>query len=80
MNNGFLQDNSGDLSSKRLAGFLLLFVGIIMAIILFYKCLYSPIGNSNTALDIISLFLYTGGGLLGISVFENIKIGSKNDN
>jgi hypothetical protein len=77
MNNGFLQDGVGNLSSKRLAGFVLIFIGIIMALVLFYKCLYFPIPNSQTALDLISTFLYVGGGLLGIGVFENMKIGRK---
>jgi hypothetical protein len=80
MNKGFLQDSEGNMSSKRLAGFMLIFFGIVMALILFYRSLYFPIANSQTALDIICYFLSIGGGLLGIGVFENIKIGRNNDN
>ena len=81
MTMGFLQDSSGNNSSKRLSGIVLLLCGIVMSGILFWRSLLAPVGDSQTALSIINIFLVTGGGLLGVSVFENLRIGSnKNAN
>jgi hypothetical protein len=76
----FLQDGEGNNSSKRLAGLLLIGIGIVLSIILFWRSLTSPVGDSQTALSIIDIFLITGGGLLGVSIFDNLKIGGKNGN
>ena len=70
MSNKYLQDSAGNKSSKRLAGFFLLGTGIIFAIIAFIISIYQPLGDSKTALKIIEVFLISGGGLLGIGVFE----------
>ncbi len=49
---------------------------IIFSIILFAYSLYQGAADAATALGIINMFLISGGGLLGIGVFEkgvNIK-------
>ena len=76
MTNKFLQDSKGNKSSKRLWGSILLATGIIFSTILFAYSLYRGAADAATALGIINMFLISGGGLLGIGVFEkgiNIK-------
>lgn len=66
----YLEDAKGNKSSKRLWGSTLLMIGIGFAVIAFFMSLFHPLGDSRTALDIIYIFLGTGGGLLGIGTFE----------
>lgn len=73
MSNKFLEDSQGNKSSKRLWGSILLAIGIIFSIILFAYSLYRGAADAATALGIINMFLISGGGLLGIGVFEKIK-------
>ena len=76
MINKFLQDSKGNKSSKRLWGSILLTIGVMFSVILFVYSLYQGAADAATALGIINMFLISGGGLLGISVFEkgnNIK-------
>lgn len=70
---GFLQDANGDNSSKRLAGFSMLGLGAILAIILFIFCIFRPIGDANTAKSIIETIFWVSGILLGAGVLENFK-------
>ena len=76
MINKFLQDSKGNKSSKRLWGSILLTIGVMFSVILFVYSLYQGAADAATAIGIINMFLISGGGLLGISVFEkgiNIK-------
>jgi len=66
----FMQDRHGNRSSKRLWGSLLLSIGTGLSFILFYYCLGEPDGTYGTAKDIINSFLFTGAGLLGITLGE----------
>lgn len=75
MLNNYLKD-----SSKRLAGLCSIALAAVLAIILFIKSLFSMIGDSQTALTVIWYFLMAGGGLLGVTIFENLKVGKKDDN
>ena len=70
MDKGFLQDTNGNKSSKRLAGSILVGLGILLSVILFGYSLYKEAGDAATALGIINIFLISGGGMLGIGVFE----------
>ncbi len=70
MANHFLQDSKGNKSSKRLWGSILLIVGVLFSVILFAYSLYQGVADASTALGIINMFLISGGGLLGIGVFE----------
>lgn len=67
---GYLQDTKGNKSSKRLWGSILLGTGLLFSVILFIFSLYKGAVDSVTALNIINIFLISGGGLLGIGVFE----------
>lgn len=70
MVNKFLECNNGNKSSKRLWGSILLGCGIIFSIILFGYSIYKGAADAVTATSIINMFLISGGGLLGIGVFE----------
>lgn len=71
MNNDFLQDSTGNKSSKRLWGSIILGVGIIFSIILFGFSIARGANDASTAMAIINMFLLAGSSLLGISIFEN---------
>jgi hypothetical protein len=68
--NKYLQDTKGNKSSKRLWGSILLSTGIIFSIILFYFSLFKGASDSITAMNLVNMFLISGGSLLGIGVFE----------
>lgn len=72
MSNKMLQDQNGNMSSKRIWGSILLSSGILFSSILFYFSLFKGASDANTALGIINIFLISGGGLLGIGVFEKV--------
>lgn len=71
MAHNFLQDSMGNKSSKRLWGSILLTSGLLFSAILFFYSLNKGAVDAPTALGIINMFLISGGGLLGIGVFEN---------
>ena len=71
MQNNFLEDANGNKSSKRLWGSIVLGTGILFSVVLFIYSLSKGAADAATALGIINMFLISGGGLLGIGVFEN---------
>jgi len=70
MTNNFLQDSSGNKSSKRLWGAIILSMGLLFSSVLFAFSLVGEAKDAATALGIVNLFLVSGGTLLGIGVFE----------
>jgi hypothetical protein len=68
--NGYLQDGNGNKSSKRLAGFVLITIGIIMAVVTFCLSIYAHLGDSRTMLSIVDAFFLSGCGLLVGGVIE----------
>lgn len=70
MTNNFLEDAKGNKSSKRLWGSIILGTGILFSVVLFFYSLSKGAADAATALGIINMFLISGGGLLGIGVFE----------
>jgi hypothetical protein len=70
MTNNFLEDASGNKSSKRLWGSIILGIGILFSAILFFYSLKIGAKDAATALGIINMFLIAGSSLLGIGVFE----------
>lgn len=67
---GILQSNVGGKSSKRHAGLVILGIGIIMGGILFGWSLGHKIADPEVALMVFKTNMYTGGGLLGLGIFE----------
>jgi uncharacterized membrane protein len=70
--NGFLQDNYGNLSSKRLWGSIMLGAGVLMGTILFLCSVFIEVRDSQTALYMVNTFLISGSTLLGFGIFEKI--------
>ncbi len=77
MANKYLQDASGNKSSKRLWGTILLSIGTMFSIILFFYSLGIGAKDADTALGIINTFLISGSSLLGIGIFEKVIRGRK---
>ena len=71
MANSFLEDSQGNKSSKRIAGSILIGLGIIGAITLYIFSLFFGAKDSSTAMDIVQLFILSGSGLIGAGTFEN---------
>lgn len=73
--NNLLNDKNGKLSSKRIAGFVCIGIGLTMGLAIAFIFIYHNI-NTGEGLEIESLkYIFTtiitvGGGLLGIGVFE----------
>lgn len=67
---GYLQDASGDKSSKRLFGSILIGSGILMSWILFIISIKNPMPAYETAKSIIEISIGLGSALLGIGVTE----------
>lgn len=65
----------GTLSSRRVAGFLLLCMAILGKIILFITALKSEIQNINELNNMCNESLYTGSILIGITGFDIFKRG-----
>jgi hypothetical protein len=70
--NKLLEDCNGNKSSKRLLGATLLCTGILFSILLFAFSLFKSAADASTAMSVINVLLLSGGGLLGIGVFEKV--------
>ena len=68
--NKLLQDNHGNASSKRLFGSILIASGLLFSVILFGVSLFRGASDAHSAISVINMLLISGGGLLGIGVFE----------
>lgn len=65
-----LEDSKGNTSSKRIWGSIILGLGMLLSVILFYFSIAKGAEDAATALGIINMFLISGSTLLGIGVFE----------
>ena len=70
--NGFFIDSSGNKCTRRLFGTILISLGIGMGITIFGFGLTHPTSLFEGSFDVMQLFLVSGGGLLGISILENV--------
>jgi hypothetical protein len=70
----FLDNQQHRRSSKRLWGSILLGSGAFLSFYLFFAAIFFGVQNAGVAEGIIHTFFYAGGGLLGVGVFENLKI------
>lgn len=69
-----LRDSSGNWSSKRIAGMVMISVGALYLLIVGGISISTVVADSSTALDVGRVLIYTGGALLGVGVAE--KFGS----
>ena len=65
-----LTDSNGNKSSKRVAGFIVLGMGLIMAAVLFSASIVKKVGDPDTAMSVINTMFITGGSLLGLGIAE----------
>ena len=72
MTHKMFEDKEGNKSSKRLNGTILIWVGILMAIIAYGIALFHPLGDSMTVLKIIAIVLGLGSTLDGVGIFDGV--------
>lgn len=70
--NPILQDSNGKPSSKRIAGFILMGVGLVFLLITGITSIFKIIADPQTALSIGQTIIYVGGALCGIGVIEKL--------
>ena len=66
----FLKDQNGNLSSKRITGFIGFIVGLILLAFTGIFSLFRMPVQAETAIECFKTILYVSGGLLGVGVFE----------
>jgi len=66
MENGLLQSPQGDVSSKRIAGLVLVVAGVVIGFI-------GAFGGNMELVDYSKWIAITGAGLLGIGVVEHLS-------
>jgi hypothetical protein len=71
-----LTDSQGKPSSKRIAGIILLIIGIAYLLAVGVMSIFNPVADPGTALAVGQWITGAGAGLLGIGVFE--LLGGKN--
>ena len=67
------QDQNGAYSSKRIAGSIILLIGLILLTAGGILSLFKVIADSQTFLAVCNTLMFTGAGLLGIGVVEFFK-------
>ncbi len=68
-----LNDHDGKPSSKRIAGFIILFVGLALHMATCVTSFFKVIPDPSTALAVGNTLLICGSSLLGIGTLENFK-------
>lgn len=72
MSNEILQDTNGKPSSKRIAGFICLFAGIGLLLVVGITSIFRVIADPTTSIAAGSTLVITGASLLGVSVIEKL--------
>ena len=71
---GIMRDKSGKLSSKRMAGIIILIIGVAFHLTTGIMSYFRAISDPTTAVSIGNALIFTGAGLLGIGVIEQIGV------
>ena len=71
-----LQDTNGKPSSKRIAGFVLMGVGLAYLLVVGSISIGQVIADPATALSVGQTIIYVGGALCGIGVIEKLGTGN----
>lgn len=66
-------DASGDVSSKRVSGVIILSCGLLLLMTIGILSIFKVIADPTTALQVSNTLMLTGGSLLGIGVVENFS-------
>lgn len=72
--NSLLKDVDGNWSSKRLAGMVIVVIGLLKHIIIFSVVVFYREEVPNVVYDTANTLLITGGSLLGVSTLERLKL------
>ena len=72
---GVFRDRDGKISSKRVAGFILLAVGVTVHIITATISYFQVIADPDTAIAVGNTLIYTGAALLGVGIAEHLVRG-----
>ena len=75
-----LTDTQGKPSSKRIAGFVLVGVGLVFLLSVGIASIFNPVADPGTALSIGQTIIGLGGALIGVGVFEKLGGGSHAEN
>ena len=75
--NDYLQDTSGNKSSKRLWGSIILSVGLLLSVATTITSVYENNPIDDSVVDILRMLFFTGGGLLSFGVVEVFGKGKK---
>ncbi len=67
---GIFQDQNGNTSSKRIAGFIISGVGLLGLVAIGVLSMFQKIEDPTTAMEAFKTILIVGSGLLGVSVVE----------
>jgi hypothetical protein len=73
--NEVFKDQNGNNSSKRVAGFIIAMVGVLIGIALAIFSFVKKAADTQTIIEVVKMLVFAGSGLLGISVVE--FLGSK---
>ena len=68
-----LEDQNGNLSSKRVSGFIILMIGLSLLTTGGVLSIFREIKDSEVFLSVCKVLMTTGGGLLGVGVLEFFK-------
>lgn len=68
--NDWYHDKNGDISSKRIAGVVILSCGLLLLLAIGIMSIFKAIGDPTTGLQVGITLMSTGGTLLGIGTFE----------
>jgi CBS-domain-containing membrane protein len=69
------QDKTGDTSSKRISGVVILSTGLALLITIGIMSLFKTIADPTTAIQVSNTLMLTGGSLLGVGVIESFGKG-----
>lgn len=75
--NGYLLDVNGNKCLRRTIGLVLLGIGIMFGVVLFWYGLLHGNQNFDSSYAVMELFMISGAGLLGINIFESLNIFNK---
>lgn len=74
---GMFRSATGDLSSKRIAGTVILMAGALFLLALGARSFGRVIADPGTALTVGKTLILSGAGLLGVGVVERLAPGGK---
>lgn len=66
----FLEDQNGNLSSKRVVGAIGFLVGLLLLAFTGVFSIFKTPAAASTAIECFKTILYVSGGLIGVGVFE----------